>query len=65
MVFVNRASSRNAQIELLQALLDQQKRQMRCAVSVKLMSLRKKRLLRLRRERKTMTILSVWSLNGN
>ena len=46
MVFVNRASSRtNQQIELLQALLDQQSGKTRCcAVSAKPMSLRKKRL---------------------
>ncbi len=76
--FINRASSRtNEQIELLEALLDQQKRQRLCWISknvkmhcyvvcAKQTNLRKqiKRPLRVKNRLKT-KILFVWSPNDN
>lgn len=66
--FINRASSRtNEQIELLEALLDQQKRQKHCyVVCAKQTNLRKqiKRPLRVKNRLKT-KILFVWSPNDN
>lgn len=65
--FINRASSRtNEQIELLEALLDQQKRQNALLLCAKQTNLRKqiKRPLRVKNRLKT-KILFVWSPNDN